>query len=484
VRELVRKHFRFFLIALAAGVGLRLVFVFFFPAVVDDSKIYADIAKNWLQHGVYGVTDGSDVTPTLARLPGYPAFLALIFAIFGIDHFRAVLVVQMVIDIGTCFLIADMARRTVSEKAALWAFGLSALCPFLANYSAAALTETLEIFFTTAALDCVIAGLDRLESGAIAPWAGCGAAIGACILLRPDGGILLAAVGGYLGWLLCRSVLGGVGASAVKATSSTGSDIAELEALRHPKARSMQIFKAGFIVAGVAIASLVPWTVRNLYTLHRFQPLAPRYANEEDEAVPLGFNRWVKTWMAEYVSVQEIYWNIPGETVDVAKLPTRAFDSYEQHQQTADVLTAYNDTLRITPEIDAQFAAIAAERINAHPLRYYVRLPLLRIADMWMRPRTELLPPDPRWWEFNDDPTMSVVAVSFGLINLFYVVLAALGLMRGRIAWLGLFMTFLLLRSAFLGSLENPEPRYTLECFPVLFVLAAACMNGREANDS
>jgi 4-amino-4-deoxy-L-arabinose transferase-like glycosyltransferase len=457
VRELVRKHSRFFLVALAAGVALRLVFLLFVPAVVDDSKIYADIAKNWLQHGVYGVTDGSDVTPTLARLPGYPAFLALIFATFGVDHFRAVLVVQMVIDIGTCFLIADMARRTVSEKAALWAFGLSALCPFFANYSAAALTETLEIFFTAAALDCAIAGLDRLEAGAMVPWAGCGAAVGACILLRPDGGILLAAIGAYLGWLW-------------------------LQRLRQKQA-AMPVLKAGLLVAGLAVASLVPWTLRNFHTLHRFQPLAPRYANEEDEAVPLGFNRWVKTWMGEYVSVQEIYWNIPGETVDPTKLPTRAFDSYEQHQQSVDLLASYNDALHITPEMDGEFAAIAAERIRAHPLRYYLRLPVLRIADMWLRPRTELLPPDPRWWEFNDDPKMSTVAVAFGLINLFYMLLAVAGLVRGRIAWLGLLLTFVLLRSAFLGSLENPEPRYTLECFPALFVLAAACWRDRVVGD-
>ena len=36
MRELVRKHSRFFLIALAAGVALRLVFILFFPAVVED----------------------------------------------------------------------------------------------------------------------------------------------------------------------------------------------------------------------------------------------------------------------------------------------------------------------------------------------------------------------------------------------------------------------------------------------------------------
>jgi hypothetical protein len=36
-----------------------------------------------------------------------------------------------------------------------------------------------------------------------------------------------------------------------------------------------------------------------------------------------------------------------------------------------------------------------------------------------------------------------------------------------------LLVCFLLLRSAFLGTLENPEPRYTLECYPVVIVLAA-----------
>jgi hypothetical protein len=30
-----------------------------------------------------------------------------------------------------------------------------------------------------------------------------------------------------------------------------------------------------------------------------------------------------------------------------------------------------------------------------------------------------------------------------------------------------------------LGSLENPEPRYTLECYPALIVLASACFHRR-----
>ena len=70
--------------------------------------------QNWLQHGVYGITNSGVITPTLARLPGYPAFLAVIFALFGVGNFRAVLLVQVLFDLATCFLIADLARRLFS----------------------------------------------------------------------------------------------------------------------------------------------------------------------------------------------------------------------------------------------------------------------------------------------------------------------------------------------------------------------------------
>src|SRR6202142_3339531 len=209
VLKLLRKDVRFFLAATLPAVALRLVFLLPFPGVVDDSRLYADIAMNWLQYGVYGITNSGHVMPTLSRLPGYPAFLAAIFAIFGWGNFFAVLLTQVFIDLGTCFLLADLALRLFNQRAAKAAFMLAAVCPFLANYSAAALTETLEIFFTVLALDFAVCGLVELRPASapqlkIACWIGCGLFIGACILLRPDGGILLATVGGYLFWLLLK----------------------------------------------------------------------------------------------------------------------------------------------------------------------------------------------------------------------------------------------------------------------------------------
>ena len=458
VRHLVRQNLRFFLYATLAAFGLRLLFVFRFPAVTTDSFVYGDIAKNWLQHGVYGLSGPDEISATYIRLPGYPALLAAVFAIFGMEHYRAVLVLQMFFDVATCFLIADIARRLVSEKAGKAAFLLAALCPFLASYAAAALTETLEVFFTALALDLAIAAV--MNTATVLLWIGCGMAIGGAILLRPDGGLLLLTIEGYFFVLLVHRCFkqGEMGTPAPVAGSLS----------------ARCLVRAGIIVGALSLMPLLPWTLRNLHTLHRFQPLAPRYANEEDEFVPTGFNRWVKTWIADYASVEEIYWAVPGQEVDAEKLPARAFDSEAQRETTTALLSDYNEVVHVTPDLDARFAALADERTRAAPLRYYLWLPFLRIADMWLRPRTETMPSDTRWWEFNDDPKWSALAVTLGIIGLAYIGLAIAGLVKvWDIAYLGLPLLFVILRSVFLGTLENPEPRYTLECYPVVILLAS-----------
>ena len=449
--QLVRKSPRFFLFATCAAVALRTLFILQFPHISDDSFVYGDIAKNWLLHGIYGLTGDHGIYSTYIRLPGYPAFLAAVFAVFGVEHYRAVLFVQMFVDLATCFFIADLARRIYSEQAARIGFLLAAVCPFLANYTAAVLSETLETFFTVLALDLAIYALGTSRNHY--QWIGCGLAVGVAILVRPDGGILLAAIGLFLLAQIFRSLPSPKQNAPLKIAS---------------------LLRAGMIVAIVSLATLIPWTMRNWNTLHTFQPLAPRYANEQDEFVPLGFNRWVRTWMVEYASVEEIYWNVPGAKIDLNLLPARAFDSPSQRLRTVQVVDAYNAALDIDPRLDQQFAALAAVRIRHNPLRYYVILPLARITDMWLRPRTELLPPDPRWWEFNDDKQWLAVALAFGLLNLTYVAAAFLGVLRARrLAFISLLMGFVILRSLFLGTIESPEPRYTIECYPIVIVLAA-----------
>jgi 4-amino-4-deoxy-L-arabinose transferase-like glycosyltransferase len=451
--RMLRESRKYFLLVTLAALFLRLFFYFRFPHVTGDSLIYGDIARNWLDHGIYGLSHAEGPQPTWIRLPGYPAFLAACFVLFGREHYHAVLLVQIAVDVATCFFIADLARRTLSERAARFAFLLAALCPFTANYTVAPLAETLSIFFTAVALDCAVTAFMASDEGRTswAAWTWCAIGVSAGIMLRPDGGILLVAIGLFLLWRMWK----------------------------RPSERG-RLFWAGALVLVISVAPLVPWTLRNWRDFHRFQPLAPRYASDPDEFVPDGFDKWMRTWVVDYVSTEEVYWQVPGEDVDLNNLPSRAFDDEQQRAQTQAIFDEYRKTHFVGPELNARFAELANERIRRHPLRYYVGLPILRIGDMWLRPRTEMLPLDTRWWEYADDTRACVIATLWGLLNALFLFAAVMGVARGpRPRYLALMLLFVLLRSAFLGTMENPEPRYTLECYPVVFVLGAAWISGR-----
>ena len=96
-----------------AGLALRLLFVIRFAGITPDGVIYGELAKNWLLHHVYGLSAATGPLPTYIRLPGYPAFMAALWAIFGVEHYNAVRFAQVVIDLGTCLVVADLARRVI-----------------------------------------------------------------------------------------------------------------------------------------------------------------------------------------------------------------------------------------------------------------------------------------------------------------------------------------------------------------------------------
>ncbi|HEY1940068.1 MAG TPA: glycosyltransferase family 39 protein [Candidatus Angelobacter sp.] len=449
---LVRRNWAFFLLVTIAGLALRLFFVFRFPHIAGDTWVYGDIAKNWLDHGIFGLTDNNAVRPTLIRLPGYPAFLAAMFAIFGHEHYTAVMVAQALIDTNTCLVIAALALELMNENAAKAAYLLAALCPFTANYVAAPLSETLAIFCVAHGLYYGVRGLKALglgESGA-SLWVATGLWIAAGIYIRPDNGLLLPALALAMLILLWR------------------------------QSNKRQVVFAAIVLAATSLGPLTPWAVRNWRVFHVFQPLASRYANDPEEFVPHGFNHWVKTWMVDYVSVEEVYWKVSGEPIDPQQLPERAFDSRPEYEKTLDIISRYNQQLYIDPQMDAEFEEVARLHVEHNPLRYDIWMPFLRMSDMWLRPRTELFDVEGRWWEFSKHEQESWFALLWAGLNLFYIVLAGRGWMRWRLGTAGVYVIgFILLRSIFLSTLENPEPRYMLECFPVVLALAGGAFARR-----
>jgi len=253
------------------------------------------------------------------------------------------------------------------------------------------------------------------------------------------------------------------------------------------KTEKKKVIIAGVLLAATSLGPLVPWAIRNWRVFHVWQPLASRYANDPGEFLPRGFNHWVKTWMVDYVSVEEVYWKVSGEPIDPRELPERAFDTRPEYEKTLDLISRYNQQLYIDPEMDAEFEEIARLREEHNLFRYALWLPFLRASDMWLRPRTELLDIETRWWEFSRHGGESWFALLWAGLNLFYLAAAWRGWPWRQIGLAGLFVLgFVLLRSVFLSSIENPEPRYVLECFPVVLALAggAFARSGNNKNAS
>jgi hypothetical protein len=422
--------------------------------VNGDSLIYGALAKNLLLHGRYAFTGpNAEMIPTLIRLPGYPLLLALCFRLFGMENYYSAALLQIVLELLGCLLLAGFAARIAPSglasgawHATLW---LAVLCPFTASYAAAPLAETPTLFVVALAL-WAAACFQQRPGWASALWFTFAVTFAA--LLRPDGALIAVALAPAL-----------------------------LFGLRRPNAPApippQKLLRMTLVCALLALAPFVAWTVRNWQTFHVFEPLAPRLATDPGEDSYPGWERWTKTWCLDFVSTYEIYWSVPDGPLDVSKLPGRAFDSSAQYAETAALAADYNNHgMDLTPQIDARFATLAQERIAAHPLRYYVWLPLGRVADMWLRPRVENLNIDLDWWVYAHHRAETRFSWACAALNALYLVLAAVGLWLRPQFWKSM-LAYMLLRSALLLTVEAPEARYTLECFPMLFALGGIALS-------
>jgi hypothetical protein len=174
----------------------------------------------------------------------------------------------------------------------------------------------------------------------------------------------------------------------------------------------------------------------------------------------------------------KVYWQYDGDLISMNDLPGRALDSAEQRAETAKIFARYNQEQASTPAVDAAFAQLAAERVKANPLRYYVELPVARLLDMWFRPRIEYMRIPLDWWRFRAHPWNSLRAYALGALNVVYLALACAGLWRWRrsgvVVWS--MVAFVALRCVLLLTIDNSEPRYTMECYPVIILLAGLAM--------
>ena len=477
--------------ALAAGLCLRLFFVLKFPADSGDTVLYEQIAANWLKHHAYALDVHGVITPVDLRMPGYSAFLALIYALTGRTGESArlwVMLAQIAVDLLSCLMIGALgagllilANKGGSVKrvftAALW---LAALCPFTANYTAVVLTETIATFWTVVALLFLI-GVAANSKDLLFPrprrrWEGnwsedfrffvpsAGLAAGFGALFRPETPLVLLAA-----WISNAFLL-----------------------LRHGKAK--HLLRVMLFTTLGCLLLLVPWAIRNALTLHEVQFLTPKYSTLPGEIVPRGLMAWESTWLFRVKDCYLVPWKVNEEPIDVDTIPARAFDSppnsaTNEKQRVAAILEQYNEDLTLTQEEDDAFGQIARERAARHPLRTYLWIPAARAVVLWFSPRIELLPISGNVFPLGEmrdkDPEDQGFTVLLFLLNILYVGLGLLGALK---LWrfsavvqpaLVFLIIFIVLRTAFLTTLETPEPRYVLVCFPVLIALGAQFFAGK-----
>jgi len=472
-------------LAVMAAAALRLLFVFRFPSTAGDSDTYLELAHNWADHHIYGLWIGGHLVPTDLRMPGYPAFLSGIAMLIG-RSMTAISLSQALLDLATCFLTAAMAAALApaSARRRVWiaALWLAATCPFIANYSAVVLTEVLVTFFTAAALACFVQSLRQPPAdfklwghpGGPTPvaYALLGAFVtGLATLVRPEMPLLLAIAGFVL-------------------------------AVRFWKFMSFRrMVITGAAMVGLFLVPLAPWAARNFVTLREVQLIAPRYATMPGEYAPVGYYAWTRTWLERYRDVFYSVWAIGEDPMNIADSPPVAFDSPDEKTRVAALFNQYNHDpdMEISPELDREFAKLAVERTARHPLRTYVEVPFQRALTIWFTPRTELLPIDGKIWplreQWQDSHADVLTTAGFAVLGYLYVALAVAGIgfawrvgqstgklnLQGQPNYWGivLLVAYIFARTLFLTTVEAPEPRYVVSCYPAIQALIALLFAGK-----
>ena len=174
----------------------------------------------------------------------------------------------------------------------------------------------------------------------------------------------------------------------------------------------------------------------------------------------------------------------PGEDDELSP------DEDESPAQTLDEPAPARGSLnfQMTPEIDAGFSRIAQERVRRNWLRYYLLLPARRGASLWFDTHSQYYPFEGELLPLQHLDSKSQQQIWLPLFAGLTFLYTVLGILGGKRLWQSqefearrwvLLATLLIfLRIVYFSTLENPEPRYTVELFPFFAVLGGIAMTG------
>jgi 4-amino-4-deoxy-L-arabinose transferase-like glycosyltransferase len=148
--------------------------------LVNDNIGYHQLALLVLENGLSGDFTWGKEGPGF-RTPGYPLFLAAIYALFGTSPWIALLV-QIILNVGTLGLVYLLGSRAFTPRVGLAAAALYAVEPHTVLYSLTLCSDTLFVLLFVAAMTAFVYALDRR---AVLLFLLAGFLIGCATLVRP-----------------------------------------------------------------------------------------------------------------------------------------------------------------------------------------------------------------------------------------------------------------------------------------------------------
>lgn len=335
------------LVALVAAV-VRIYFIIVFPESGGDGRTYALVAENIITGCGVSMSEinGDQCVPHFGgnQGPGYPAFIAVVWALSGHSDLAVRLVQASFCIASILYIVNAIYLYTASAKQAMIVGLVLALSPLHLTWPRFFFTETLALAATLWLFAELIKSLHS-SNLRILP---IGIALIVATFIRLDSVLLLVpvAVTGFI--------------------------------IHHP----FKVLKKGLVIALILFLPWTGWLVRNvvvgLDTV--FSPLAVELNNEAK-----GLYLWENTWSTNVYTSIAIHFPVTNRDYDKIFIDESAFISNDEKKRVEILLSELKPYVGkpFPKHIDEQFAFLATTRIQDDPLSYLLFKPITRAFSLW-----------------------------------------------------------------------------------------------------
>jgi 4-amino-4-deoxy-L-arabinose transferase-like glycosyltransferase len=381
--------------------------------------------------------------PEVIRTPGYPAFVALFYRVFGVGNDVAVTGAQAVVFGGLCLLVFALTRRVAGTRSALVAATATALFSPLAHFAALILTEFWTTVVATAAMFAVIRAVQRERPR---DFALAGLLLSATTLVRPA-------------FVLLPFFLAGAMPVLVRSQ------------------RASAALRGWAVLAVTAALTLLPWFAYNYVHLGQFT-LSPAGGIGRG----LGEGSWQGVWpgrvQAQLTAIAEQNTDVEPRVRAVATQsgsdPDRMLQYVREWRTIHDLWDTPQDPLeraRARVQADHEYLAAAMTNIRRDPIGHVQRRFTTGLFVLWA---AEI---PIRYTDINRTPTLVIRLIWF--VQVVLLALAAAGAVwlwrRGRRAD----ALLLTLPLVYVTGVHLPllcEARQSLPVKPLVLALAAVAV--------